>query len=62
MSHLGGLGSNISMNSYNNNYFNNNDYAYQWLRAVLEDRDRNFHPLQGLQGRNVYILTRHDYQ
>ena len=34
--------------------------ADEWLRALMENRDKFFHPFSGLVGRNVYLLFRYD--
>lgn len=32
----------------------------EWLKNLMLDRDRFFHPFEGLTGRNVYLLYRYD--
>lgn len=34
--------------------------ADDWLKNLMEERDRHFHPFSGLAGRNVYLLYRYD--
>jgi hypothetical protein len=45
--------SNLLGTQSNLTYFEDNNY----LDALMRDRDRHFHPLEGLRGHNVYLLV-----